>query len=261
MISYKRYLSLLIFVLCPVLLFSCKKNEQAVSEKNSGTEMPAVKAEGQETESTAGKKEMSKVLEIGTEEGKNGHLQFSVSIEDFIECYNQNYRRDKESDYIQPCSEWYSYIQDFGKHKGAVHYEFTADKKMWTLPTITIYTPKKGKAVRELTVNFDDHSYTEIMYKQYEELCFYTLRVFLPDLPKKKIIRLYQKINRLAYQNIFPGEKGFDSGNPPSDLYCHGAVGVYPYFAYGDSVRMCIIPVTEKVLKEYKERGTVIHDI
>ena len=68
MISYKRYLSLLIFVLCPVLLFSCKKNEQAVSEKNSGTEMPAVKAEGQETESTAGKKEMSKVLERGREE-------------------------------------------------------------------------------------------------------------------------------------------------------------------------------------------------
>ena len=31
-----------------------------MSEKNSGTEMPPVKAEGKETESTAGKKKMSK---------------------------------------------------------------------------------------------------------------------------------------------------------------------------------------------------------
>ena len=54
MISYKKYLSLLIVVLCPVLFFSCKKNEQAVSEKNSGTEMPPVKAEGKETENVQG---------------------------------------------------------------------------------------------------------------------------------------------------------------------------------------------------------------
>ena len=95
---------------------------------------------------------MSKALEIGTEEGKNGHLQFSVSIEDFIECYNQYYRRDKESDYIQPCSEWYSYIQDFGKHKGAVHYEFTADKKIYE---------DRGQGFQEETSYFAGEMVTE----------------------------------------------------------------------------------------------------
>ena len=33
----------------------------------------------------------------------------------------------------------------------------------------------------------DLHSYTEKMYKQYEELCYYTLKVFFPDMAKKQI--------------------------------------------------------------------------
>lgn len=41
--------------------------------------------------------------------------------------------------------------------------------------------------------------------------------------------------------------------------YYRGEVGVYPYFAYGESVRMCIIPVTKKVINSYKKRGVKIH--
>lgn len=177
-------------------------------------------------------------------------------LEDFINCYNYYYYKDNGNNYIQPCTEWYSYVQDFGRYKGYTHYEFTADKKIWTLPTITVYTPRNKKVIKELTVNFDDHSYTDKMYKQYEEMCFYTLKVFFPDMDKKKLTKLYKKLNKRAYNNIFPNEQGFHSDNPPSCLYFKNGTGVYPYFAYGESVRMCIIPVTKKVIKSYKKKGT-----
>lgn len=53
--------------------------------------------------------------------------------------------------------------------------------------------------------------------------------------------------------------QGFYSDNPPSDLYYRDGVGIYPYFAYGESVRMCIIPMTKKVIKVYKKKGVKIH--
>lgn len=200
----------------------------------------------------------NKIMENGNQ---NIPVNFYISIEDFISCYNKYYYKDKGTSYLQPYVEWDSSVQEFGKHKGDFCYEFKEDWEIWTLPTITIYTLGNEKSVKELTINFDDHSYSDEMYEKYEELCFYTLKVFFPDLTKEKVTKLYKKINKLAYDNIFPNEKGFHSDNPPSDLYYQNQIGVYPYFAYGESVRLCIIPVTQKVIKGYEKKGTRIHSI
>ena len=90
-----------------------------------------------------------------------------------------------------------------------------------------MYTPKNAKCIETITLNFDDHSYTEKMYKQYEELCYYTLKVFFPDMAKQDLIDMYEKSNEQAYKHIFQTEKGFYSNNPPSDLYYRGGVGIY----------------------------------
>lgn len=201
------------------------------------------------------------VQKIKAEDNKKDNLAFSISIEDFISGYNKYYCKDKGVHYLQSYSEWNASVQDFGKHKGDFCYEFVEDREIWTLPTITVYTPKNQKAVREITINFDDHSYSDKMYEKYEELCFYTLKVFFPNRIREKIKQLYKNINELAYDNIFPNEKGFHSGNPPSDLYYYNQIGVYPYFAYGESVRLCIIPVTPQIIKNYEKKGTRIHSI
>lgn len=190
---------------------------------------------------------------------KNGKMYFAVSIENFITAYNGYYNEDFGKDYIKPLLKWYSYRQDFGRWKGDMCYEYTADKKTLTLPTITVYTLQNTKRIKAITLNFDDHSFSEKMYKQYEELCFYTLKVFFPDMTKKEIINLYEKSNAEAYEHIFQTEKGFHSDNPPSDLYYRNGVGVYPYFAYGESVRMCIIPVNQKLVESYSRKGVKIH--
>ena len=190
---------------------------------------------------------------------KDGKLYFDISLEGFIDAYNSYYQEDHGRDYIKPLLTWYSYRQDFGRLKGDMCYEYTADKKILTLPTITVYTPKNAKCIETITLNFDDHSYTEKMYKQYEELCYYTLKVFFPDMAKQDLIDMYEKSNEQAYKHIFQTEKGFYSNNPPSDLYYRGGVGIYPYFAYGESVRMCIIPVNQKLIELYVDKGVKVH--
>lgn len=192
---------------------------------------------------------------------KDNGLYLAYSLENFIDCYNDYYSKDHGKNYMQPYSEWYFYVQDFGRYTGDMHYEFTADKERWTLPTITAYTPQDETVMKELTINFDDHSYTEAMYKQYEEMCFYTLKVFFSDMDEEELTKLYKKLNEKAYDNIFQNEQGFHSDNPPSDLYYRNEVGVYPYFAYGESVRMCIIPVTKEIVKSYKKKGVKIHEL
>lgn len=246
-----RKMLILCPILCFILLSACGKTDKTIHDDRSEgtTEIPVERNEVQK----------ENAIKIRGVVQKDNALYFANSLEDFIDCYNDYYYKDKGEVYIQPYSEWYSYIQDFGRYKGDMHYEFTADKKIWTLPTITVYTPQDEMVIKELTVDFDDHSYTDRMYRQYEEMCFYTLKAFFPDMNEEELTKLYRKSNEKAYDNIFQNEQGFHSDNPPSDLYYRDGVGVYPYFAYGESVRMCIIPVTKKVIKSYEKRGVKIH--
>lgn len=266
----KKFL-ILCLILSLTLLPSCKAADQTIKKvKNTDTsEIPIILSET-EKDTTA---KVSK-----TAKKSNGQYLL-YCLEDFIDCYNAYYRKDHGRNYIQPYSEWYSYVQDFGKYQGDICYEFTADKKILTLPTIAVYTPQshhpssrqqRGRTltkkpteilIKELTVNFDDHSYTDRMYKQYEEMCFYTLKVFFPDIKDKKLTKLYKKLNQKAYHTIFQNAQGFHSKNPPTDLYYRNGVGVYPYFAYGESLRMCIITASKKVIKRYEKRGVKIHKL
>ena len=258
---------LLLGIIFGVMIFGKRASKQPEQEKKTFAKAeeanPSDRQQVEETKKTKEPKKSKKleILDIRAVKDKAGDLGFSISIDDFINCYNGYYRRDNGVDYIQPASEWNVYEQDYGKYKGDMHYEFKADKKMWTLPTITVYTPEHEKTIRALTVDFDDHSFTDIMYEQYEELCFYTLKVFFPKLNKQKIIKLYKDINQSAYKNIFQKGQGFHSGTPPHDLYYQNETGVYPYFAYGECVRLCVIPVTPKVIRDYKEKGTLIHQM
>lgn len=266
----KRLKIMLCLTVSFILLSACEKSDKN-SQKNKSqntSEMPKKLNEDQYSGDKILFNEVkeipsydSRIKDNGSLAKKNSNSYLVFSLEEFIDCYNANYYRDHGKNYIQPYSEWYSYIQDFGRYQDDMHYEFTADKKIWTLPTITAYTPQDETVIKELTVNFDDHSYTEKMYKKYEEMCFYTLKVFFPDMDEKEITKISKKLNKKAYDNIFQNKQGFHSDHPPSDLYYSNGVGVYPYFAYGESVRICIIPVTKKVIKSYQKKGVKIHKL
>lgn len=110
-------------------------------------------------------------------------------------------------------------------------------------------------------LNFDDHSYTESMYHLYERTCFYTIKVFFPSFDDAEIVGLYTKLNELAYSNVFPNEQGYNSDSIPCALFYKGGVGLYPYFAIGESVHLCIIPVTDQTIAAFEAKGTAIYEI
>lgn len=194
---------------------------------------------------------------------REGELVFSMTLADYIDRYNDGYWKDYKTRYLPPASEWRSQRYDTAIHSShaAICYDFTEDETKWSLPTISIYVPADSDQIQELTIDFDDHSYTEATYDLYEELCFYTLQVFFPDMEEAQIIALYQTLNRLAYDNMFPNEQGYGSGIVPCALFYQDGIGLYPYFAEGESLHLCIIPVTEQTINEFTQKGTVLYEI
>ena len=104
-----------------------------------------------------------KELDFEVIENRSGELVFSVSIDDFIDSYNGYYWNDKNIRYLLPSTEWRSQIYDTAIHSNyeTKYYNFTEDEKIWSLPTISVYVPTNNDYIQEITLNFDDHSYTK----------------------------------------------------------------------------------------------------
>ena len=221
--------------------------------------------EQKEKETILGQKSEIKKFDISVLDNREDELVFNISIDDYIESYNGYYWKDKKSRYLLPSSNdnWRTQILDTSIHSKheTVYYNFTEDEKVWPLPTISVYVPANSDYIQEITLNFDDHSYTEAMYELYEGMCYYTLKVFFPDLSDDKIIQLYTTLNNLAYDNIVPHEQGYSSNSVPCALYHKDGIGLYPYFAVGECVHLCIIPVTEDTIKEFEQKGVIINEI
>lgn len=207
------------------------------------------------------KQEPIKKLEISVLENRTEELVFSFSIDDFVESYNSTWKKDNKTAYLAKSAEWRTTVYDKAIHSNheTYYYNFIEDEKNLLLPTFTVYVPSDSNYVQEITINFDHHSYTDEMYELYEDMCFHTLKVFFPDLKDKKLIKLCEKLNELANEHIFPNEQKLENNPIPYTLYYRDGVGVYPYFAIGDSLRMCILPVTEQSIQEFREKGTIIH--
>lgn len=202
-----------------------------------------------------------KKLDLQIMENRENELVFQTSIDDFIDSYNGYYWKDKEVRYLLPSLEWNAYLYDKAVHSAyeTCYYIFSKDEEILPFPTITVYAPSNGDFIQEITVNFDDHSYMDSLYDIYEEMCFYTLKVFFPDLPDETLINLYTTLNQLAYENVTTIK--YTSESVPCALYYRGNIGVYPYFALGECVHMCIIPVTQEYLDELQRKGTAIFPI
>lgn len=213
------------------------------------------------TESEA--QEASIVLDIAAMENRENELVFNVSIDDFIDSYNSFYKNDHNRNYLTPSAEWQCRTYDTAIHSNheTKIFRFTEDEKVHLLPTITVYVPTNGEYIQEITVDFDGHGYTEAGFELYEQLCFYTLKVFFPALAEEQIIALYQEANRAGDLNVFPNEEGYAGGCVPSVLYYKDGIGVYPYYAIGEWAHLCIIPATESVINGFKDKGVEIHEI
>ena len=196
-------------------------------------------------------------------ENRTEEFVFTLTPDEYIQCFNEKYRSDYHRDYLDSLTKWRKESYKRGVHSSyeTVCYDFSEDYTVWTLPTISVYTASDSNLIQEITINFDDHSYQPDMYALYEEICYYTLQVFYPDADNETLTWLYQMMNNHAYQNMLPNGQGFQADCVPLILYHHNGIGVYSYASIGESMHFCVIPVTETTLRNFNANGTEIHEI
>lgn len=215
-----------------------------------------------EAESTASQVENG-ALDIQVMENRKNELVFTISTSDYVESYNSYYKVDYCRSLLPPVSQWQCFTYDSAIHSEyeTKCYSFTEDEHVYSLPTITVYVPTNDDYIQQITVNFDEHSFTQSGFEQYKEMCYYTMKVFFPDLPDARIMDLCTEIVALGNQNVFSSDEWFSKNAVPFALFYREGIGVYPYFAIGDWEHFCIIPVTEETVTEFGEKGVQIHEI
>ena len=215
-----------------------------------------------EAESTASQVETG-ALDIQVMENRKNELVFTISTSDYVESYNSYYKVDYCRSLLPPVSQWQCFTCDSAIHSEyeTKCYSFTEDEHVYSLPTITVYVPTNDDYIQQITVNFDEHSFTQSGFEQYKEMCYYTMKVFFPDLSDARIMDLCAEIVALGNQNVFSSDEWFSKNAVPFALFYREGIGVYPYFAIGDWEHFCIIPVTEETVTEFEEKGVQIHEI
>ena len=215
-----------------------------------------------EAESTASQVENG-ALDIQVMENRKNELVFTISTSDYVESYNSYYKVDYCRSLLPPVSQWQCFTCDSAIHSEyeTKCYSFTEDEHVYSLPTITVYVPTNDDYIQQITVNFDEHSFTQSGFEQYKEMCYYTMKVFFPDLSDARIMDLCAEIVALGNQNVFSSDEWFSKNAVPFALFYREGIGVYPYFAIGDWEHFCIIPVTEETVTEFGEKGVQIHEI
>ncbi len=215
-----------------------------------------------EAESTASQVETG-ALDIQVMENRKNELVFTISTSDYVESYNSYYKVDYCRSLLPPVSQWQCFTYDSAIHSEyeTKCYSFTEDEHVYSLPTITVYVPTNDDYIQQITVNFDEHSFTQSGFEQYKEMCYYTMKVFFPDLSDARIMDLCAEIVALGNQNVFSSDEWFSKNAVPFALFYREGIGVYPYFAIGDWEHFCIIPVTEETVIEFGEKGVQIHEI
>ena len=214
----------------------------------------------EETEPTATDPE---ALNIEVMENRENELVFNISIQDYIRSYNAYYKSGYCRDYLTAASQWQCYTYDSAIHSQheTLYYYFTEDERVYSLPTISVYVPTNGDYIQEVTVNFDEHSYSESGYEQYKEMCYFTLKVFFPELDDERLFDLCTEIIALGNQNVFTSDEWYGGDAVPYVLFHKDGIGVYPYFAIGDWEHFCVIPVTEETIAKFEQKGTLIYEI
>lgn len=183
---------------------------------------------------------------------------FLFSPDDFISSYNSLHQQKYGSSYLPPSAQWlrlstrapyFDYDSD--------HHRFSEDGNVWSMPTISIYTPANDdKSIYVIELSFDDHGFQEQFFKKFEEICFYSLKTVLPERDDSSITALYTELYSMIKENNFGDYLTYADIEKPklSAVYYYGQVGFFGYYGAG-TANICIIPMTNKVAEALKYDG------
>lgn len=215
------------------------------------------------TETDVAEQQYPIILEIEALENEDGQACFSISVDDFIASYNSLYRPVYAKDYLSVSSDW-SVLPDITPYLelDATNYRFSADEQIWSMPTVSIYTPENNNGIYEIELTFDDHGYRESLYEEFKQICFYSLKVFLPELSDTEISSLYKELYLQTNNNFWGEYYTYSDMERPmlTAIYYYNGIGFYGYYGAG-TANICMIPMTQETLVQFEQEGIEICEI
>ena len=129
-------------------------------------------------------------LDIGVTEIAHNELAFTITLDEFISSFNSYYFQHHNKAYFEKVSKWqkHSNGHELFLSSEVTGYSFTQDPQIWSLPRVSVYFPSGSDYIQQIVLTFDDHGYQASMYELYQEICFYTLKVFALKWPTMKLL-------------------------------------------------------------------------
>lgn len=196
-------------------------------------------------------------------ENELGESVFAISVENFIACYNRMYRQTHETDYLDSTDSdhwhcWDALSPCFGYE--AVRYEFSADRAILPMPTISLYTSDNDE-IYELRMVFDDHGYQAEFREIFKELCTCMEKLLMPELSETEAETLFEKLYAQSNDNYFGDHSAFDDPERPklNDVYQYENIGMYCFYGSGN-IEICFVPLTSGSVGFLEENGIPLLD-
>ena len=196
-------------------------------------------------------------------ENEKGESIFAVQVRAFTDYFNGVYRQSHENDYLNSTSSdnwyWYSELSPrFGYE--STRYQFTADKTVWPMPTISIYASNSDE-IYEIRMTFDDHGYQERFHTLFKELCICMEKTLMQGLSESEADELFEALYAQAYNNFFGNHHVYgDPERPPlTSVYRNMKIGMYCFYGAGN-IEICFIPLTESAVNILNTENVKIID-
>lgn len=202
-------------------------------------------------------------LDFSATENREGELVFTVTAEDFITAYNEQYEADYGNTYLPPLAQWrhFSYKEAPHSDYKTEYYSYPAEISGPYIPTISLYIPSDSSYIQEIALDLDHHGFQEWAYDVLLEKYLYTMRMVFPDVEDNRLTELFQTLYTLAEQSeiCFFGA-GLGAQITPPILYRCGNIGIYPCYA-GGMLYINIIPVTQDYLDTLAAKNSQLYEI
>ena len=172
-----------------------------------------------------------------------GEETFGISPEDFIKSFNSFYKMDNAEAYLSDIDSWTMYATGPTLHNSneTMCYAYSEEPAVRSIPKLVLYADSFASGIYQISICYDDHSYSPETYELYRELVFYTLRTMFPDKTDKDIKERTETMLK-AVDDSFTTDK--ESANIMPELtYSENGIGLYPYYVVGELMEVRIIPV------------------
>lgn len=189
-------------------------------------------------------------------------LIFTITADDFITSYNYLYFADHGTEFILPLKEWVCFAYEhspFSSYQTRC-FRFQSDLRWLSEPTISLYIPADSDYVQNITFNYRMHDYTDRGYELFLQECTYAFHVMLPECKDSEITDLFMRLRERA-DEPYAYTNDFNYRNVPFPfLFYKNNIGLFSCFV-GQTIHICVVPVTQKLLDDLSANNVEIIEI